>query len=67
MYFIPGLTTHAINLYIAHKQKKNDNFKLKYNAFKNYNIIYDNNRGDYTATQYTQIPPAPEVASLMKY
>ena len=31
------------------------------------NIIYDNNRGDYTATQYTQIPPAPEVASLMKY
>ena len=30
-------------------------------------LIYANNSGDYTATQYTQIPPAPEVASLMKY
>ena len=27
MYFIPGLTTLVINLFIAHKQKKNDNFK----------------------------------------
>ena len=27
MYFIPGLTTLVINLYIAHRQKKNDNFK----------------------------------------
>ena len=30
-------------------------------------LIYANNSEDYTATQYTQIPPSPEVASLMKY
>ena len=30
-------------------------------------LIYANNRGDYTATQYTQIPPAPEVANLSNF
>ncbi len=30
-------------------------------------LVYANNSEDYTAKQYTQIPPSPEVASLMKY
>ena len=28
LYIIPGSVSFVINLYIAHKQKKNDNFKL---------------------------------------
>ena len=30
-------------------------------------LIYANNSEDYTATQYTQIPPSPEVANLSNF
>ena len=30
-------------------------------------LVYANNSEDYTAKQYTQIPPSPEVSSMMKY
>ncbi|MBQ7942040.1 MAG: hypothetical protein IJ328_06510 [Muribaculaceae bacterium] len=48
-------------------RKKLRNYIIVFTALLNVILVYANNKEDYTAKQYTQIPPSPEVSSLMKY